>query len=179
MKVFALAIAAAAAAVVAAVAPAQVGDPRDHRGTATALCGRYNESFFVELGGSGSSIGASIYTGGAPVSRGGQILYAWADFETTRIDYSCRKINPTSGTRRTLRRPVRVKTGHYYYARFECDVRGRLIVHVRPLRNANGKRIGGYLSVRLEGRRPLLLAATVTSDVGALRVAPQCVPNPV
>ena len=174
MKLLAL-----AAVLVTAAAPAQVGDPRDHRGTATALCGRYNASFFVELGGSGSTVGASVYTGGAPVSRGGQIMYAWASADTTRIDYSCRKVPPTAGTTRALRRPVRVKTGQYYYARFECAVRGRLVVHVRPLRDRRGRRIGGYLSVRLEGRRPLLVVATTTAAGGSLRVAPACVSDPV
>jgi hypothetical protein len=69
MKVLFVAL---AAAVLAAAAPAQVGDPRDLRGNGTALCGRYNDSFFVELGGRGDSVGASVYTGGAPINRGGR-----------------------------------------------------------------------------------------------------------
>jgi hypothetical protein len=155
-------------------ASAQVGDPRDHRGTATALCGRYNGSFFVELGGSGSDVGASVYTGGAPIARGGQIMYAFASRGSTRIDYSCRKLAPSNGATTSLRRSERVRHGHYYYARYECLVRGRLIVHVRQLRGG-----GAYLSVRLEGRRPLLVAATIDRRGGIVRLAPQCVSNPV
>lgn len=169
---------AAALAVLAALAvvqgaSAQIGDPRDHRGTATALCGRHAATFFVELGGSGDTVGASVYTGGAPIGRGGQIMYAWASLGSTRIDHSCRKRPPSSGTTASLRRSERVQNGHFYYARYECNVRGRLIVHVRPLRN------GAYLSVRLEGRKPLLIAATITRTGGVLRVARQCVSNPV
>ena len=169
-----LVAAVGASLVLAAAAPAQIGDPRDLRGNGTALCGRHAASFFVELGGRGSDVGVSVYTAGAPINRGGQIMYAWASFGSTRIDYSCRRRAASPSTTTGLRKTVTVKNGEFYFERFECNVRGRLVVTIRRLAN----RVG-YVSVRLEGRRPLLLAGRVTRTGGTLRLARECVSNPV
>ena len=154
-------------------AMAAVQMPPSYAAPATALCPRYNPSFYVELGAYGADVGATAYTGGAPLSRGGQIQYAWASNSSGKIDRACtlRRGN-VSGSPAGLRAPVRVRSGQYYYERFECNVRGRLLIRVEKAKN------GHTLRIKLEGGRRLLVLATVTSKDGTLRTARACLRNP-
>jgi hypothetical protein len=139
---------------------------------ATAVCPRFNPSFYVEVGSSGSFVQTSVYTGGAPVSRGGQIQYAWVTHDTGKIDRACTRL--TSGARASstaLRRPVSVKAGDYYYLRYECNVRGRLVIRVEKVGN------GHRLTIRLEGAKRFLVASVVTAKRGSLRASRACVRN--
>jgi hypothetical protein len=139
---------------------------------ATAVCPRFTPSFYVEVGSSGSFVQTSVYTSGAPVSRGGQIQYAWVTHDTGKIDRSCPRLRGGSRASATsLRRPVGVKAGDYYYVRYECNVRGRLVIRVQKV--ANGHR----LTIRLEGGKRLLVSSVVTANSGSLRASRACLRN--
>jgi hypothetical protein len=139
---------------------------------ATAVCPRLNPSFYVEVGSSGSFVQTSVYTSGAPLSRGGQIQYAWVTYDTGKIDRACTKLAGGSRASATsLRRPVSVKAGDYYYARYECNVRGRLVIRVQKVAN------GHQLTIRLEGGKRFLVSSVVTAKGGSLRASRACLRN--
>jgi len=139
---------------------------------ATAVCPRYNPSFYVEVGSSGSFVQTSVYTGGAPLSRGGQIQYAWVTHDTGRIDRACTRLTGDSrASSAALRRPVSVKAGDFYYLRYECNVRGRLVIRVQKVAN------GHQLTIRLEGGRRFLVSSVVTAKSGSLRASRACLRN--
>ena len=64
-----------------------------------------------------------------------------------------------------------VKAGDYYYARYECNVRGQLVIRVQKVAN------GHQLTIRLEGGRRLLVSSVVTAKGGSLRASRACLRN--
>jgi hypothetical protein len=140
---------------------------------ATALCPRFNASFYVEVGGSGSFVETSVYTGGAPLSRGGQIQYAWVTNDTGKIDRACKRLpGGSTASSSALRRPASVKAGDFDHERYECNVRGRLVIRVQKVRN------GHQLTIRLQGGKRFLVSSVVTARGGSLRASKACLRNP-
>ena len=166
MRLFVVSSVAVIALVGASQPVAQLDAP------ATAVCPRFSPSFYVEVGSSGSFAQTSVYTSGAPLSRGGQIQYAWVTHDTGKIDRACAEV--TGGSRASatsLRRPVTVKAGDDYYARYECNVHGRLVIRVHKVANAH------QLTIRLEGGKRFLVWSVVSAKGGFLRASRACLRN--
>jgi hypothetical protein len=181
---WALVLALVAAGVFGAVAwgisvdrPRVEGLPNPVHREGTFLCPRYSPAFDVSIEASASGFGGQASTRGAPLSRGGAIVYGQIREQHAAVDRVCRRIGRASAGRAagfvssSLLTPTQ---GTYVDTNdFTCVVRGRVLVRIDFLESA-GKRVGTQLDVGIEGRRNLLARIVVRPTKATIRMSRAC-----
>jgi hypothetical protein len=181
---WAIVLAVVAAGVFGAVAwgisvvyPSAEGFPNPVHRQGTFLCPRYSPAFDVAIEASVNGFGGQASTRGAPISRGGAIVYGQIGEKSAAVDQVCRRVGRASAGRAagfaasdflTPTKGTYVETED-----FTCVVRGRVLVRIDFL-EAGGKRVGTQLDVGIEGRRNLLARIVVRPTNATIRTARVC-----